>query len=253
MRLEGKRVINTRAEHQAAALDDLLRAEGAIPLNYPAIAIIPPPDTRPLDEAIRDMQAGAFDLLVLTSANAVDNVAKRAEELGISLEGMPTAAVGGTTAAAAREKLGAEIQLIPHEQNATALAYALNTRQGARILLPQAENAHSMLEEKFAQAGAEVTAVVAYQTIRGSGGVEAAQLLNTRQVDAIMFTSGAAVGFFVERVREEGDTRFDGVCAACLSERIGRAARDYGFSTVTAAEQQTLDGLLAALANYFTS
>lgn len=251
MSLAGKRVINTRAAHQAAALDDLLRAEGAIPLSYPAIAIVPPLDTRPLDEAISNIRSGAFDLLVLTSANAADSLAKRGEQLGISLEGVPTAAVGRTTASAAQEKLGATIKLIPYEQNAAALAGALNMPQGARILLPQAENAHSMLEEKFAQAGALVTAVVAYRTLRGSSGVEAAHLLNSGAVDAITFTSGAAVNFFIERVREEGNARFDSVCAACLSERIGRAAREHGFSIVTAAKQQTLEGLLAALVSHY--
>jgi uroporphyrinogen-III synthase len=164
---------------------------------------------------------------------------------------MATAAVGGTTATAAREKLGATIKLIPFEQNAAALAEALRVEAGTRVLLPQAENAQAGLRQRLAARGAAVTEVVAYRTIRGSGGLELAPLLNNRQVDAVNFTSAAAVGYFVERVRDEGGARFDGVCAACLSERIGHAAREHGFKSVTAAQTQTLEALVAALVAFY--
>jgi len=59
MSLAGKRVVNTRAAHQAAELDDLLRGRGAVPVSYPCIAIAPPADPAPLDAALRDAAAGA--------------------------------------------------------------------------------------------------------------------------------------------------------------------------------------------------
>ncbi|MEP7294155.1 MAG: uroporphyrinogen-III synthase, partial [Chloroflexota bacterium] len=116
MTLAGKRIVNTRAVDQAARLNDLLYAHGAIPLDYPAIAIVPPENTRALDQALE----GAYDLLVLTSANSVEILAQRTQALGLSLRGISAAVVGTATAQAAREKLGVEIVLIPDEPNAEA-------------------------------------------------------------------------------------------------------------------------------------
>ena len=40
--LAGKRIVNTRAAHQAAEFSALLRQHGAIPIEYPCIEIAPP-------------------------------------------------------------------------------------------------------------------------------------------------------------------------------------------------------------------
>src|SRR4029077_9153530 len=81
--LAGRVVIVTRAEHQAAALESLLQAEGATVYRYPCLAIAPPDNLGPLDDALRAAVAGQFDWLALTSANAVDAVAQRLAALGM--------------------------------------------------------------------------------------------------------------------------------------------------------------------------
>lgn len=75
--LAGKRVVNTRAAHQAAELDRLLRDRGAVPLSFPCIAIRPPTDVAPLDAALGRLADGGFDWVVFTSANTVEAVAGR--------------------------------------------------------------------------------------------------------------------------------------------------------------------------------
>ena len=69
MMLAGKRIVITRARHQAGAFADLLREHGAIPILYPCIAIIPPDDPAPLDEALAHLSA--YDWMLITSANTV--------------------------------------------------------------------------------------------------------------------------------------------------------------------------------------
>jgi hypothetical protein len=49
--LDGKFIVNTRATHQAKGLNTLLRMRGAVPLDYPCIAIAPPEDSVLLDAA----------------------------------------------------------------------------------------------------------------------------------------------------------------------------------------------------------
>ena len=51
--LSGKHVVNTRALHQAAELDALLRERCAEPISYPCIDIRPPEDCAALDAALR--------------------------------------------------------------------------------------------------------------------------------------------------------------------------------------------------------
>lgn len=129
--LSGKGIVNTRAVHQADTLDSLLHAQGAIPLHYPAIAIVPPADTTALDAALFDLAAGRFEWLVLTSVNTVRMLAERLQALGLTLTGKAcrAAAVGQATAEAAREQLGLEHLMVPPKYVAESLAGACLSRQ----------------------------------------------------------------------------------------------------------------------------
>ena len=111
--LAGRRILVTRALHQAGKLSEGLRALGAEPVEVPVLEIRPPADFAPLDAALK--QIDNYDWLILTSANAVRAVAERAAELGISLEQsarLKVAAVGEATAEAAR-KAGLHVQFVP--------------------------------------------------------------------------------------------------------------------------------------------
>ena len=246
MRLAGRRIVNTRAAQQAATLNALLRAEGALPLPYPAIAIVPPEDSAPLDQAL----GGSYDLLVLTSANAAESVAARLKLLGAEAAWKATVAVGEATARAAQKLFGGETITMTDVQNARALGEALPVRRGMRILLPQSALAQAALAERMTARGADVTAVTAYQTVRGSGGVELAPLLRAGALDAVTFISASGVRFFRKRLDAEGG-EYGQVRAACLSRQIGQLAQAQGFTVVAEAETPSLDSLITALADYF--
>ena len=61
--LVGKRVVITRAPHQADELAALLRERGAEALLYPCIDIAPPEDSAALDAALHTAANGGFDCL----------------------------------------------------------------------------------------------------------------------------------------------------------------------------------------------
>jgi len=67
--LAGRRVLVTRAAHQASKLSEGLRALGAEPVEVPVLEIQPPADLAPLDRALRALDL--YDWLILTSANTV--------------------------------------------------------------------------------------------------------------------------------------------------------------------------------------
>ena len=119
--LAGKRVLVTRAVHQAGKLSDGLRALGAEPVEVPVLEIQPPASFQPLDRALRALDS--YDWLILTSANTVQALSGRAAALGLSLTSkaeLKVAAVGEATAAAARDA-GFAVSLVPETYVAESL------------------------------------------------------------------------------------------------------------------------------------
>ncbi len=249
MSLTGRRIVNTRAQHQAGSLDTVLHNYGATPIRYPCIAIVPPDDTRELDAALQS----EFNLLVLTSANTVMILEEELQRLGLTLSGATAAAVGSATADAAREWLGVDVTTIPDDFSADGLADALTITPGQRILLPQSAVARPALRDALSARGADVIAVTAYQTVRGRGGVQLLPLLRARQVDAISFTSSSTARYFTERLAAEGGAVDDlaGVTIACIGEQTRHSAEALGLTVAVAPAIHTLDGMIEALGAYF--
>jgi uroporphyrinogen-III synthase/uroporphyrinogen III methyltransferase/synthase len=119
--LAGRRVLVTRAAHQAGKLSDALRELGATPVEVPVIEIQPPEDPAPLDKAIQKLDT--YDWLILTSANTVRTVAERSASIGVACDqgAFPrVAAVGEATATAAHDA-GIPVELVPENYVAESL------------------------------------------------------------------------------------------------------------------------------------
>ncbi len=254
--LSGRRIVNTRAAHQAGELNRLLCSRCAEALPYPCIAIAPPLETVPLDNALRSAVSGGFDWLVLTSANSALALSERLHELShgpAELSGVAVAAVGPATAEAAQTLLGVQVSVLPEKYIAESLAQALRPVPGMRVFLPQADLARPVLAEELAAAGADVTAVVAYRTVPGTGGVNLPLLLSTHSIDAITFASASAAQNFAQRFDSAGGSRSDleGVCIACIGRIAAQAAESVGLKVSTVPSEYTLEELVKALEAYF--
>jgi len=255
--LAGRVVIVTRAEHQAAAFEALLQAEGATVYRYPCLAIAPPDNVGPLDDALRAALAGRFDWLALTSANAVDAVAQRLAALGAhpsALAGLRVAAVGPSTAHTAEESLGLRVEMIPDTGfTALEMVEAFPDITGARILLPMSALDNNEMIRALARRGAQVTGVTAYQPGMSSGGVDLPALLASGGVDAITLTSGSTANNLVRRLQSEsGDIALlRNVCLACIGPSTAQVVETLGLVPNVTAAEHTLAGLTQALAAYY--
>ena len=254
--LASRKIVNTRAPRQAEELDRLLRARGATPLDYPCIDIAPPADPSALDAALRAAAAGCFDWLVLTSANAVRAVARGLDELGLDLHGatdLRVAAVGPATAEAARAQLGLSGVIVPQDYVAESLAELVTSLAGGHVLLPQADLARTVLADRLTAAGAEVTAVTAYRTVAGTGGVQLPRLLEEGGVDAIVLASPSAARHLLTRLEEEGGSagQVERVRLACIGTVTAGAARQLGLRVDVCSEEHTLPALVQALERSF--
>lgn len=253
--MQGKRIVITRASHQAGELSLLLSQRGAEVLPYPCIAIVPPEDTTQLDLALQNLAAGAFDWLILTSANAAMILGQRLNALGLTLPpGIALACVGPATAEAAEKRLSISTRLLPEKYIAEALYEEIKAWLPARLLLLQAEKARPFLREKLT-AVAALTPVVAYRTILGAGGIHLSTLLQSRQVDAITFTSASTVHNCIDRLHAEGSEHslLADTCLACIGPLTAQAMRELGLTVGVMPAEHTIEGLVQELEIYFGS
>lgn len=256
--LHGWRVVITRSEEQSDSLSERLRKLGAEPIVYPTIMFIPPEDLRPLDDALHRLVQGGYDWLVLTSVNAVKAVQERCDTLGYTcsesgLGAQSTwklAAVGPTTTTACHELLGIQPAIVPKKFVAEALAEAMGNMQGQRILLANADIARPVLQERLQEAGAQVDRYIAYQTVPATGGVDVPGLLQQNAIDAITFTSGSTVRYFVERIGTEALQLARQKVIACIGPIAADGAREVGLPPTVVAQTYTEEGLVEALLNY---
>jgi uroporphyrinogen-III synthase len=119
--LAGRRILVTRAAHQAGKLSHALRVLGAEPVEVPVLEIRPPASYAPLDRALS--QLGSYNWLVLTSANSVRALNERAAAIGACLatpSSLKVAAIGEATAAAARDA-GFPVTVVPESYVAESL------------------------------------------------------------------------------------------------------------------------------------
>jgi uroporphyrinogen-III synthase len=232
--LADKRVVNTRSAEQAAELDEILLGRGAIPLSYPCIAAAEPEDIPGLERAMTDLIAGHFDWVAFSSANAVRAVA-RAAKSGRIPTSTHIAVAGPGTAREVRLLLGVEIDFQP------ARYTALGDLVGDEL-------AKALLE-----AGAELSAVTAYRTVVGRGGVDLPALLRGGDIDAVLFTSPSTVDNLALRLeQEDGDlVHLARPCIGCIGPVTSRAAMGKGLHVQVQPVDHTLVALVDALELFF--
>jgi len=153
--LTGRRILVTRAPHQASQLADRLSALGATPILIPTIEIAPPASFAALDAALTALSS--FDLVAFTSANAVEAFQQRAQLLGLTPAPRRIAVVGPATERAVAA-IGLHADMVPPIFTAESLAQTivqtlLPEAPGARILLLLAEQAPATLASALSTIG----------------------------------------------------------------------------------------------------
>jgi uroporphyrinogen III methyltransferase/synthase len=256
--LAGRRIVVTRASEGAGELAGRLARLGAEPVLCPAIAVVPPETYAPLDAALR--RAGEFAWIVVTSANGVAALLARLAALGCdgaTLAGVRLAAVGPATAAVLGE--AGLAAFVPATHTAAAIAAGLGDLAGQRVLLPLADIAPDTLADELRARGAIVERVTAYRTIPDTGpmGEAVARLLCANAIDALTFTSGSTVRALLDRLARAGLDVADLIAqgqwpaTVCIGPTTAQVARECGLPVAAVAAEHTLDGLIAALCQFF--
>jgi uroporphyrinogen-III synthase len=247
MSIAGKRVFITRPERDAGSLGDLLRAEGAVPIEAPAIQILSAEDTEPLDQALRDAADGEYEWIVVTSPACVEQLDARLVEVGIAPPlPVKVAAVGSSTARDLTEKLRMEPDLVPDDFNTRALAAAFPEGKG-RVLLPRVDIAPPGLEEALAEKGWTPVRVTAYRTRHPDAlPPDAEAALERGEVDAVVFTSASTAEGFAQMTGVRTEPRL-----VAIGPATAERAAALGFRVDAVAEPHTIEGIVEALKALF--
>jgi uroporphyrinogen-III synthase/uroporphyrinogen III methyltransferase/synthase len=253
--LTGRRVLVTRAAHQASKLSNGLRALGATPVEVPVLEIQPPESFELLDTAIR--QLDAYEWLVFTSANTVRALAARAGTLGIPIQqpfSLKVAAVGEATAHAAMQ-CGFLVAHVPEHYVAESLLEELKGQvNGAHILLARASVARDLIPDALGAAGATVDVVEAYRNVLPEGAAERLREALAAGVSAATFTSSSSVTHLAEAARQALiPFPLAGVQAVSIGPITSQTLREAGWEPAAEANPSDIPGLIAALGALFGS
>lgn len=256
--LFGRRIVVTRSREQARELVDMLEERGADAIQAPTIRIAPAEDPAALDRACAE--AGTYDWIVFTSANAVDYFMQRVLENGDvrDLKGVRLCAIGPSTAQHL-SRYGLRVDLTPDEARSEAVIEALRATgevKGARVLLPRADLARDGLADELRDAGAEVSEVIAYRTMLApterDDDQDIYRMLLDRQIDAVTFTSASTVRNFVKMFGEEqAADLLRTTVVASIGPVTAEAAQQLGIETTVMPERYTIPDLVDALVAHF--
>ena len=245
--LFGKKVLVTRSRDQASELSELLREQGAEPIEFPVIRISPPESFDELDAALERIDT--YDWVLFTSANGVRATIDRLHQLGRdvrSLQGPKIGAIGPATAESIA-CLGVRVDFTPSKFVAESVVEEFpESPAGKRILIPGAKDAREVLPEKLREKGAQVDVVTSYQTvIEESCAPPIKEMLEKGEIDIITFTSSSTVKNFVRLVGRESVP--EGVTIACIGPITAQTAEEHGLKPDIVAEDYTIEGLVRGL------
>jgi uroporphyrinogen-III synthase len=238
--LAGRTVLVTRPAEQASPLVRELEGRGARVLVAPTIRLVPARSAA-LTAALRDLAAGRFAWIVLTSQRTVQVLRDRiASPGGVRAK---VAAIGDGTAAAFRDWTGRDPDLQPSTFTTKALASAFPRGEG-RVLCARADIAPEGLEESLSAKGWEPLRVVAYRTqLATSFPREVRRALMWDEIDAVTFTSASTVRGFVNAL----GLRFGRFRIVCIGPVTSREARKRLGAVHGVAKPHTIEGLVDAV------
>ena len=247
--LSGVSVVVTRPRGQSDELVCGLEGAGARVMALPVIAVADPVDEGAVEEAAG--RVADYDWIAFTSANGVDRFVSRLRD-GRALAGVRLAAVGPATAAAlGRWHLVAD--LVSGPGGAAGLVAAMPdaptpTPTPGRVLFPRAADAREVLGPGLRAKGWEVDEVEAYRTVRASesDGAGAPRVAAAVGADVVTFCSPSAVTHYLALC----GGRVPGV-VACLGPVTAAAAEEAGLVVDVVADEQTDQGLIAALIGHY--
>ena len=242
--LAGWRVLVPRGGKWGDGIAATLRGYGAVPVIAPLINFAASDDEVGLAVALRELQSGAFDWIVITSATTVDVLMSQNVAIPV---GTKIAAVGETTGAAL-SLAGYRVDYVPEADN-SARGLVKEWPHGdisGRVLIPQSDIAEPTLVTGLTSLGLNVQFVSAYRTV----GVPVSDHVRADVADgriaAILVSSGSVARQIAQQLAPLPPTTI----VACIGPRTAYDARAAGLAVNVIAETRSATALVESLVEY---
>lgn len=249
--LFGKRILVTRAHHQAGVLSEELRSLGADAYELPTIRMEPPEDLLEFGQLVQDSHT--YDWLVFTSPNGVNAFFELFFKLYDDLReigGVRIAAIGPATAARLKE-LHLHIDLQPASFVAEEVIKTFqkdHTVENEKILIIRPEKARDVLCSELSKMGAIVDEAIAYRTVPETGAAGHARF-RKEGADLVTFASSSAVESFLALKLPLPE----GLRMASIGPATSKTMRDHGLTVDIEAKRHDIPGLVSAITMYYNT
>ena len=250
-KLEGARMLLTRRRRDSVQLAHNIERQGGAVSIVPLTRIGPPGDPVAVDVARRAV--GDCDWIAVPSRHGA---AGYLGGLPVPGSSRPRIAVVGSATAEAVRRNHWPVDLMAAGHGAAALAHEMvraGVASGARVLYPCSDLARTELRQILEEAGADVVALEAYQTVPGSN---AEELLKECEAmgrwHVAVFASPSAVTRFVD-IAGDLDTVMEQRLAVGIGPTTARALDSLGGWQVVESKSRDDAGLLEAVEKAWSS
>jgi uroporphyrinogen-III synthase len=242
--LAGWRVLVPRGGKWGDGVAATLRTFGAVPVIAPLINFAASDDENGLAVALRELQAGEFDWLVVTSATTVDVLMNQNVVIP---ERTKVAAVGETTGAALA-LAGYQVDYVPEADN-SARGLVKEWPHGeiaGRVLVPQSDIAEPTLVSGLTSLGLNVEFVSAYRTV----GVPVSDHVRADVADGRIAAILVSSGSVARQIAQQLAPLPESTIVACIGPRTAYDARAAGLAVNVIAETRSATSLVESLVEY---
>lgn len=242
--LTGWRVLVPRGGKWGDGVAATLRSYGAVPVIAPLINFAASDDEAGLAIALRELQAGGFDWIVITSATTVDVLMSQNVVIP---ERTKIAAVGETTGAAL-SLAGYRVDYVPEADN-SARGLVKEWPHGeivGRVLIPQSDIAEPTLVTGLTALGLDVQFVSAYRTVGVPVTDHVRADVASGRIGAILVSSGSVA----RQIAQQLVPLPVGTIVACIGPRTAYDARAAGLVVNVIAETRSANSLVESLVEH---
>lgn len=242
--LLGWRVLVPRGGKWGDGVAATLRSYGAVPVIAPMINFASSENARELSDALKRLESGNFDWLVITSATTVDVLMSQQVTVPPSTR---IAAVGETTGAALA-LAGYRVDFVPEGDNSArglVKEWPASDISG-RVLIPQSDIAEPTLVAGLAKLGLDVEFVAAYRTVGVPVAEHVAADVASGRIRAVLLTSGSVA----RQVQAQLAPLPEDTVLAAIGPRTAFDARAAGITVHLIAESRSVTALVEVLVEY---
>ncbi|HEX4058724.1 MAG TPA: uroporphyrinogen-III synthase [Galbitalea sp.] len=239
--LAGWRVLVPRGGKWGDGVSATLRSHGAVPVIAPLINFAASDDEERLAAALAELQQGAFDWIVITSATTVDVLMSQNVRIP---ESTKIAAVGETTGAALT-LAGYRVDYVPESDNSARGLVKEWPHEDVvgRVLVPQSELAEPTLVTGLMDLGLKAEFVSAYRTIGVPVTDQVRKDVADGRISAILVSSGSVA----RQIAQQLAPLPAATIVACIGPRTAYDARAAGLAVNVIAETRSATSLVESL------